>query len=284
MDTGLKQQVKDFYNQVGWQKVGDQLYQNAIYEDLRPVSREYIQRCHLRVNRHIKPSGKFLLDAGSGPVQWPEYLTYSQGYKFRVCLDISIVALKEARMRLGEKGLYIVADVTSLPFEDSVFNGVVSLHTFHHLSTGDQKKAFHDLNRVLLPASSAVVVNGYSISPLMQRLSGLIRLGERFTTRNNAKETEQPKTIEKKVKNTQKETRGTFVEKYTFGWIQNSLTDLHLSVFPWRSVSVRFMRALVHPHLGGKNLMRLIYWLEEHFPAWFAKNGQYPMVVIQKEK
>jgi ubiquinone/menaquinone biosynthesis C-methylase UbiE len=102
------------------------------------------------VNRYIKPSGKFLLDAGSGPVQWPEYLTYSQGYKFRVCLDISIVALKEARMRLGEKGLYIVADVTSLPFADSVFDGVVSLHTFHHLSTGDQKKAFHDLNCVLL--------------------------------------------------------------------------------------------------------------------------------------
>ena len=284
MDTGLKQKVKEFYNQVGWQKVGDQLYQNAIYEDLRPVSREYIQRCHLRVNRHIQARGKFLLDAGSGPVQWPEYLTYSQGYKFRVCLDLSIVALKEARMRMGEKGLYIVADVTSLPFADSVFKGVVSLHTFHHLSTSDQKKAFHDLNRVLLPTSSAVVVNGYSVSPLMQRLSGIIKLGERLTARKNTKEPEQPKTIENKEKDTQKVTRGTFVEKYTFDWIQNSLADLNISVFPWRSVSVRFMRALVHPHLGGKYLMRLIYWLEERFPAWFAKNGQYPMVVIQKEK
>ncbi len=62
-----------------------------------PVARDYIHRCHLRVNRYIASHGDFLLDAGSGPVQWPEYLTYSEGYRFRVCLDISITALKEAR-------------------------------------------------------------------------------------------------------------------------------------------------------------------------------------------
>ena len=31
--------------------------------------------------------------AGSGPVQWPEYLTYSEGYQYRLCADISITAL-----------------------------------------------------------------------------------------------------------------------------------------------------------------------------------------------
>ena len=62
-----------------------------------PVSRDYIHRCRLRVNRYIASRGDFLLDAGSGPVQWPEYLTYSEDYRFRVCLDISITALKEAR-------------------------------------------------------------------------------------------------------------------------------------------------------------------------------------------
>ena len=93
-------QVKDFYNQVGWQRIGDELYQNAIYEDLRPVSREYIERCHARVKAHLAREGKYLLDAGSGPVQWPAYLTYSEGYKYRVCMDISHVALNEARTRL----------------------------------------------------------------------------------------------------------------------------------------------------------------------------------------
>ena len=53
---------------------------------------------------------------GSGPIQYPEYLTYSEGYQYRLCLDISIVALIEARKRIGEKGLFVVADVSNLPF------------------------------------------------------------------------------------------------------------------------------------------------------------------------
>src|SRR5512133_2084353 len=128
-----KQQVREFYDQIGWSQAGDGLYQNARYEDLRPVSREYIHRCHLRVNNHLQASGDLLLDAGSGPVQYPEYLTYSQNYKFRVCLDISILALKEARNRLGEHGLFVVADVANLPFKPESFDGLVSLHTLQHL-------------------------------------------------------------------------------------------------------------------------------------------------------
>ena len=56
-DQEVKQQVRAFYDQVGWKTVGEGLYQNARYEDLRPVSREYIHRCHLRVNRHLQPTG-----------------------------------------------------------------------------------------------------------------------------------------------------------------------------------------------------------------------------------
>jgi hypothetical protein len=58
--TDIKGQVREFYDQVGWQEIGEGVYQNATYEDLRPVSREYIHRCHLRVNRHLRPRGKYL--------------------------------------------------------------------------------------------------------------------------------------------------------------------------------------------------------------------------------
>ena len=56
----VKQEVRQFYDQVGWQLIGEQLYQNARYEDLRPVAREYIHRCHLRVARHLNPCGRYL--------------------------------------------------------------------------------------------------------------------------------------------------------------------------------------------------------------------------------
>src|SRR5665648_166807 len=114
-DEGVTKQVRKFYNQVGWQKESDGFYQNARYEDLRPVSSDYIEKCHLRVNRHLKRPGKYLLDAGSGPIQYPVYLTYMYGYQYRVCADISIVALQEARNRIGEMGLFVVADVARLP-------------------------------------------------------------------------------------------------------------------------------------------------------------------------
>ena len=84
----VKAEVRAYYDSVGWSQIGEGLFQNARYEDLRPVSREYIQRCHRRVGRHLPAKGKLLLDAGSGPIQYPEYLEYSGGFRYRVCLDI----------------------------------------------------------------------------------------------------------------------------------------------------------------------------------------------------
>lgn len=283
MDAEIKHQVQDFYNQVGWQRISDQLYQNAIYEDLRPVSSEYIHKCHLRVNSHLKQNGKFLLDAGSGPVQWPEYLTYSAGYHFRICLDISMLALKEARQRLGEKGLYVVADITNLPFSGGVFDGVVSLHTLHHLPLADQKTAYFDIHRVLLPGSSAVIINGYSLSPMMQRFNRLMVLGEKLFVREGTKESRKDEGADQVGKPKPELAKGTFVEKNTYDWICKALKILHFEVFPWRSVSVRFLRSLIHASLGGKIWLKLLYWLEDRFPGWFARNGQYPMVIIYKE-
>jgi SAM-dependent methyltransferase len=138
----VQQEVRQFYDAVGWQQVSDGVYQNAQYEDLRPVSREYIHKCHLRINRYLRHSGKYLLDAGSGPIQYPEYLSYSEGYKYRICLDISIVALKEARDRIKNQGLFVVGDIAQLPFKNGSIDDVVSLHTIHHLPPEDYKPAF----------------------------------------------------------------------------------------------------------------------------------------------
>ena len=40
--TEVKQEVRQFYDEVGWKLVSSDIYQNARYEDLRPVSRRYI--------------------------------------------------------------------------------------------------------------------------------------------------------------------------------------------------------------------------------------------------
>jgi SAM-dependent methyltransferase len=283
----VKQQVRQFYDQVGWQEVSEGTYQNAHYEDLRPVAREYIHRCHLRVLRHIKPQGRFLLDAGSGPIQYPEYLEYSQGYRYRVCADISIQALQEARKRIGEHGLFIVADIANLPFAAGVFEGVVSLHTIHHLPEDEHLRAFQELYRTLSLGENAVVVNGWPESRLMKRLDPLVRLGNRLRNLNARLAGEEParqKNANSPATREVTPAKGTFINRHGVAWLKDEVGGLMpVEILVWRSVSVRFMRSLIHTWLGGHYWLRLLYRLEERYPQWFGENGQYPLIVIRKD-
>ncbi|NPV76147.1 MAG: class I SAM-dependent methyltransferase [Anaerolineae bacterium] len=282
-ETEVKQQVRQFYDQVGWQKMADGVYQNARYEDLRPVSAEYIHRCHLRVTPFLKRGGRFLLDAGSGPVQYPEYLTYSEPYQYRVCLDISYVALLEARQRLGEHGLFVVSDVANLPFSSECFDGLVSLHTLHHLPPEEQQKAYREFYRVLSPGRNAVVVNGWTGSDLMGFFQPLVLLMERiglWLARLRGVQTSEPKPTQSAAVT---EPTGTFVRKLDADWLRKTLSDeMKFEIRVWRSVSVRFLRAIIHRPLGGKLWLRFIFWLEELFPHFFGEKGQYPLIVIRK--
>jgi SAM-dependent methyltransferase len=282
----IKQQVRQFYDQVGWQEVSEGTYQNAHYEDLRPVAREYIHRCHLRVKRHIKTDGRFLLDAGSGPIQYPEYLEYSQGYRYRVCADISIQALQEARKRIGEHGLFVVADIANLPFAPGVFEGVVSLHTIHHLPEDEHLRAYLELYRVLSAGERAVVVNGWPESRLMKRLDPMVKLGIRLrnlTTHLAGRERPEPKRNQKPVPGDAFPAKGTFINRHGAEWLKGEVGGrMPVEIRVWRSVSVRFTRSLIHRWLGGRYWLRLLYRLEERSPRWFGENGQYPLIIICK--
>jgi ubiquinone/menaquinone biosynthesis C-methylase UbiE len=279
--VNIKQQVQDFYNQVGWQEVSEGVYQNAAFEDLRPVSREYIHRCHLRILRHIKTQGKYLLDAGSGPIQYPEYLEYSKGYQYRVCVDISLVALQEARKRIDGHGLFVVADVANLPIKANAFDGEVSLHTIHHLPLEDHLTAYKELFRVLIPGSSMVVVNGWKNPPVERWVKAFRRVtGKLWQTKQNSSDdhplnANQPPPGQLEGK--------TFVSKYDAAWFKEAVGKYFpYEIWVWRSVSVGIMRAYIHENRMGHWLLRIIFGLEELFPHYLGEKGVYPLIVIRK--
>ena len=272
--SNSKQQVREFYDHIGWSVVEGGKYQNARYEDLRPVSRQYIHDCHMRVMRHVATSGDLLLDAGSGPVQYPEYLDYSKGYRRRVCADISRTALQEARSKLGARGLYVVADIACLPFRQRAFDGAVSMHAIHHLPLPEHKQAFLELARVLKDGRSAAVVNGWHQPALMRMTEPFVRLGRLLGGRG-------PK--EKKDWSAEVDQAGTFVEKMTPAWLRRELSGkVEFEIHPWRSLSPRVMRWFIRPGLAGQALLRLVYGLEEKFPRFFGEHGQYPLIVIRR--
>jgi SAM-dependent methyltransferase len=281
----IKHQVREFYDHIGWQEASDGFYQNASYEDLRPVVHEYIHNCHLRVLRHLNPSGRLLLDAGSGPIQYPEYLDYSRGYQHRVCADISMVALQEARKRIGTHGLFTVCDIANLPFKSNTFDGLVSLHTIHHLPPEEHVLAYQELYRTLAPGGRGVIVNGWDNPPLTIFLNFWIGLTERLhamfrphpVTSDNGKELSSP--------DNKPAARGTYIRKHNASWLQKDVGSLMpVKIWCWRSVSVRFLRTFIHERYLGSWLLKILYWKEERFPHLLGKYGQYPLVELSKFK
>jgi len=285
-ETEIKQNVREFYDQIGWQEVSEGVYQNAHYEDLRPVAQEYISRCHLRVLRHLQTEGGYLLDAGSGPIQYPEYLKYSEGYDFRVCADISIQALMEARKRIGEHGLFVFCDIAHLPFPPNVFDGLVSLHTIHHLPIDEHTRAYGELHRVLAPEKTGVVVNGWYRPPLAEFLSRLrkfvLRVQGFVAHRLLGRPYDREKVNPAGAKD-DSDVKHTFIEKNSPAWFKRQIAPkFPLEIYVWRSVNVKHTRAFIHERWGGRGILRFLFWLEDRFPRWFGENGQYPLVVIRK--
>jgi len=282
MDTEIKHQVREFYDKIGWQEASDGFYQNASYEDLRPVSHEYIHNCHLRVLRHLNRTGRFFLDAGSGPIQYPEYVEYSRGYQFRVCADISIVALQEARKRIGTHGLYVVGDIANLPFKSNTFDGAISLHTIHHLPPTDHIRAYQELHRTLIQSAKAVVVYGWDSSPLIALMNFWINMYRRLYALFPSRQ-QTPANAQASIASNQPVAHGTYVRKYNASWLQEQVgTRMPASIWCWRSLSVSFLRTFINERLAGKWLLKLIYALEELFPHFFGKYGQYPLIVLEK--
>lgn len=270
----IKRQVREFYDKVGWKEISDGLYQNARYEDLRPVSQEYIHRCHLRINRHLAPTGRLFLDAGSGPIQYPEYIEYSRGYQKRICADISITALKAARERIGTQGAYVVSDVSHLPFVMGTFDAVVSLHTIHHLPSKQHLQAYEELHRVLATGHSAVVVNGWDYSSLNQvfhRVKGWLKGRKGVGPVNGT----TPEEIELG--------KGTFVNKQDARWLKHALREkMDFKILVWRSADTNVLRFFIREEWFGRFWLRGLYRLEEIFPRFFGEKGLYPLVVIRK--
>ena len=288
----LKDDLRSFYDQVGWTEVGHGLYQNARFEDLRPVSREYISRCHQRLNRYLPQSGRFLLDAGSGPIQYPEYLEYSDGYVYRLCLDISFTALAEARKRIGGHGLFVVGDIAHLPFKSDVMDGIVSMHTVHHLPPGEHKSAFLEMYRVLMQRGAAVIVYNWGQKSvfgwLSRRSASYLFSLWRFLSRVKSlidSRSQDAADVDSQDSNSSSTREITYTFTHTYRWAKKALGNLPgFDVHIWRTFGVSFLRAFIHARLGGRWFLKIIYALEERMPGFFGRHGMYPIILFRKEE
>lgn len=280
-----KKLVRDFYDQLGWETVGDVFVDSLKFVDLRPVSREYFRTIHQRTRAYLNPTGRFILDAASGPIPHPEQSIYSEGFDYRICLDFSLSALQAARKKLGAKGIYVLGDVTNLPLVENSVDAVISLHTLYHVPADEQKTALQEIYRVLKPGGSAVIVYSWGEGSVLMRLTSPHNRVNRaiidavaFLTGSRKRGT--PDQIPDLQPDFQVKL---YSHMYPYSWFARELEALTpFKLACWRSVNTEFLRAYVRDWLYGKQVLATLAWLESKFPWVLGRLGQYPMFVIRK--
>jgi ubiquinone/menaquinone biosynthesis C-methylase UbiE/uncharacterized protein YbaR (Trm112 family) len=282
-----KQVVKDWYDEFGWQTGEGGLCLDALtFGDLRPVSQEYGHKTQMRPLQYLPKGGKYILDVASGGIPQPEYLLYSEGFEKRICIDLSYVALQQARKKLGDRGIYILGDITNLPLRDDICDAVMSLHTIYHVPEDEQSSALRELYRVLKPGGTALIIYNWGDHSFLMRMSE-IPLNENSLAvfhflqrmvglRKKSGEASQPSLPPRPA-------RKLYFHAHDYKWFEAELGKYcQFDLVCWRTVDQRFLVYYIRPHFFGKTFLRLIYWWESAFPTLAARLGKFPMFLIKK--
>jgi len=155
----VKASVRQFYDDFGWQRNEFGIYNDTWINSQSHLTAHgaYELMSHLALVSNVA-SGEFLLDAASGAIAHPEYLSYSWLHQYRVCVDMSKTALQEAAVKIGDRGFCIQADICQLPFCDDAFEGIVSGYTIQHIPADHQRSAVGELYRTLAPGNHLCIM------------------------------------------------------------------------------------------------------------------------------
>lgn len=274
-----KKRVFDYYNEVHF-KVKDSL---NIYEDspkwvdFRAVSSEYMRTAFKRAAKFYPPTGTYLLDIASGPIGLPEYMTLCDGYDYRVCIDISINALIQAKINLekaGKRGIFICGDITNIPLQDQSVDTVLSQHTLYHLPKNDQKTAVNEMYRVAGPKASIVIIYGWFYHSWFMNLSlnvvQLYRIIRHFAGKVYVRLAPTKPRL--------------YFYPHSPGWFRRSFEfSDEITFHCWRSTNIYFMNIFIHERLGGQKILAKLTELEEKYSTFMSTFGEYPAIVIKKK-
>ena len=262
---GVEESLRAFYDQEGWKTDGEKSRDAALWEDTRACAREYVSSCRLRLLDHMPQRGGVLLDAASGPLQYPEYLRFSEGYGKRVCVDLSAEALRQAEAKLGARGEYVKCSILDLPFQNDFADATLSLHTIYHIESSAQETAVRQLLRVTKPGQPLLVVyaNPDRLSSRLARVArGLIRLW----------------------KGGSGEPKGeVYYHAHPLHWWLRFSGEAEVDIVTWRTLTAKVSRLLIPDNSFGAFLFRALLRLERAFPRAMLPFAAYPLVILRKK-
>jgi SAM-dependent methyltransferase len=263
MKKSAEEKVSAYYRGSGWEMSEGITEDARRWEDLREHAADYVSKCRLRVLEFIPDRGELLLDMASGPIQFKEYLTYSENFEKRYCVDLSPQALEEAKRKIGDHGVFISESFFDVDFDDNMFDCSVSLHTIYHMAHDMQEVAVRKLLRVTKPGKPVIIV--YSNPRTLLRIPEFpVRLIYRLLKRAKRFGTDP------------------YFHAHPLGWWEQFRDVADVRLVPWRALTGPEQRLLIPNNVLGAKIFTILYALEERFPRFFVRWFQYPMIVLTK--
>tara|TARA_B110000046_G_scaffold133592_1_gene139869 strand:+ start:401 stop:1207 length:807 start_codon:yes stop_codon:yes gene_type:complete len=259
--------VSKFYNSTGWETKAGITEDAYLFEDLRNCSQDYLRRCRLRLLEHIPPKGDYFMDMASGPIQYPEYLKYSEGYDKRYCVDLSKEALIEAEKKIGNHGVYLHGSFFDLKIEKNKFDCIVSIHTIYHMDQEKQYDAIRKLIRITKTGAPLIII--YS--------------NPNSLTRKISKVAKSMKSLWKRKILDNKLSKGElYFYPHPLSWWRQFEDEAEVDIVPWRTFGKEAQEKLFPDNFFGVVMFKILFYFEKKLPKVFNNIATYPMIVLTK--
>ena len=246
-----------FYNNEGWKKKNKTYKDAELFEDLRSCAKKYVSKCRNRIFNFIPKNGNHLLDFASGPIQYEEYLKYSKNFKTRHCVDFSKDAIREAKKKIKNKGVYYCNDFFKIKFKKNFFDCSISLHTIYHIKKNKQKNSVLKLLNITKKKSPVIILYSNPDS-----------LVSKFSRKFNLKK---------------KNKSSLYFYCHPIKWWYQFKNIAQIEMQPWRSFSSSHQKIIFPNNIIGKIMFDIIFILENFFKKFFINNFQYYIIILKKD-
>ena len=263
----VNKSIREFYDEIGWNLVGDTTTDAIINENFTDVATDYVHKVRGRIGDALG-SGQDLLDIGCGPIQYPEYLAYSGNFEKRICVDLSIKALEIAKSKLGEHGVFFVGDYLDIETGHEPYSGATLINVLYHVDLNLQEKLVRKIISELASGATLVVVysNPKSFS---SRLNMVLVFAKRvfrlFFQRKNFTSQSNP----------------IYFKRHELNFWRLFESECDVKVMAWRTFTPAIEKVLFRKFFMGKGLLDLLFRIEKL--KFWAKIAEYQIVTLKKK-
>ena len=265
-NADVARNVREYYDAQGWEANDEGVFDDTrAFVDTRAVPLAYTHKCIARLNRYFEKGGRYLVDAGSGPITHHEYLQYSERFTHRVCIDFSLSALRHAKLKLGDKGICLQGDLTNIPIRTGAVDAVTCNHVLYHIPADCQAAVIRELWRILRPGGVAVVVYAWNHAPIA---GALRRIAKLFKGDGRS-----PGTAPVDL----------FFAAHSPEWFRSQKWPFRYEFDSFRIIDNDFMKRYIGNDWFGCLVLRGFYTLQTLFPKFCGQYGAYPAIIIYKD-